>query len=195
MRLLLLASAWCAATANAQRHARPERPALDSMELHHLGKGIQFKIQKSRFSGKLLKNDDVEAKRIHTTVQTVKGVVAHLTNGMEPVRVFRHAGIHEQKHVDAGLHLWYRLDMAEIKEHEGDDFAAQKCANRRSTTHTRAHTRKFNVNLPEPASEPPSPPLPSHAHLHTQLFCISLPRLPPKHIYHNVCFTRCIPVL
>ena len=70
----------------------PERRDLSSIDFAHFGKGVQFKIQ-HRDEKHRLRGEDDENVRISRVVESVSKIVSHLTTGVEPSRVFRHAGI------------------------------------------------------------------------------------------------------
>lgn len=110
----------------AARLARGERPSRGHVDLKHISDAVSFKIRKDDRQG--LRGGEVEHERISRIVNAVGQAVEHLTGGsIEPKRVFRHAGVNEQKHIDAGLHLWYRFNVAK-KGDEEEKFAPQQRA-------------------------------------------------------------------
>mmetsp|Transcript_52858 Transcript_52858/g.67783 ORF Transcript_52858/g.67783 Transcript_52858/m.67783 type:complete len:874 (-) Transcript_52858:283-2904(-) len=111
------------ASFGAAARERAERPA--HIELQHLNEGVQFKIKAHPEKHNL--RADTEHARVAKIADMVGKAISHLTGGVKPERVFRHAGVNEQKQIDAGLHLWYRFDVHK-KTAEEPEFAGQQRA-------------------------------------------------------------------
>ena len=71
--------------------------------------GIQFKIRKAN----VLKDEQMIIKQATNTIAKFSSEYVRVGRKVtKPLRIFRHAGKHEEEHVAFGLHLWHRLFVA-----------------------------------------------------------------------------------